>query len=137
MKPILIILALIIAAFAAKAQKIDTIKGISADTAIFLNVEKQPSFPGGERKFYRFLANNIHYPADSHEKNIQGKVILTMVVEKDGSLTDIRVTKSVASDIDAEAIRVMKLSPKWVPGYQGGKPVRVQYNIPISFTQQQ
>src|SRR5579862_8166210 len=139
MKTILVALMLIIMAFAVKAQQAppNEVVVVNDSLRIYTTVEKDPSFPGGQNKFIRFLIKNIRYPAESHEKNIQGKVILTMVVEKDGSLTDIRVIQSVAKDIDAEAIRVMKLSPKWEPGMQGGKPVRVQHNIPISFTQQQ
>jgi TonB family protein len=109
----------------------------SADkNKIFSAVEQIPQFPGGTQAFYRFLMTNIRYPATAFEKHIQGKVFLTFVIEKDGGLTDIKVIRSVSPDIDAEALRVMNMSPKWVPGIQNGKPVRVMYTIPISFTLQ-
>jgi periplasmic protein TonB len=131
MKSILIIAAFTIAAFSSKAQQVDTTKSISADTGKLQGIS--PSFPGGEKKLNKFLAKNIRYPSGAFSKHIQGKVLLSVIIEKDGSLTDIKVVKGVASDIDAEAIRVMNLSPKWNPGYQGGRPVRVLYMQPVNF----
>jgi len=100
----------------------------------FVSLETQPNFPGGMAKFYDFLKNTVKYPKEAHEKNIQGKVFLSFVIEKDGRLTNIKVERSVGPELDAEAVRVMKASPKWIPGIQDKKPVRVKYNIPISFT---
>jgi len=97
---------------------------------IFQAVEQEPSFPG----FNAYLSKNIHYPAVDKENNVQGKVFLTFVVEKDGSLTDIKVVRSPDESLSDEAIRVLKGSPRWKPGIQNGKPVRVQYTVPISFT---
>lgn len=117
-----------------KAQKTDTLKGLAADTIIFVSVQKVPEFPGGIDKLYHFLMVNIRYPATAREHNTQGKVIISMVVEKDGSLSCVKVVRSVSEDLDNEALRVIKLSPKWNPGMQNGVPVRVAYSIPISFT---
>lgn len=121
--------------------RIDAPIGIdAADTSsanrskIFTAVEQEPSFPGGIEQFYRFLQSNIRYPAKAFENNVQGKVFLTFVVEKDGSLTDIKVVRGIGSGCDEEARRVITISPKWKPGIQNGRPVRVQYTMPISFT---
>jgi periplasmic protein TonB len=101
---------------------------------IFTSVEQVPEFPGGFNNFTQFLAKNIHYPADAVKNHRQGRVILSFVVETDGSLTEPKVVKGVSEDIDAEAIRVLKSSPKWQPGLQNGKPVRVQFAVPITFS---
>ena len=100
---------------------------------IFTAVEKQPLFPGGEAGFGKYLQKNLRYPAIARENNVQGRVVLTFVVERDGSLTDIKVLRPLGSGTDEEAIRVLKSSPKWSPGIQNGRPVRVQYSIPINF----
>ncbi|NRF38706.1 energy transducer TonB [Pedobacter sp. LMG 31643] len=86
------------------------------------------------KKFYDFLKKTVRYPKEAQEKNIQGKVFVSMIVETDGSLTDIKVDRKLGGGTDEEAVRVLKASPKWTPGTQGGKKVRVKYNIPISFT---
>ena len=104
---------------------------------IFTAVEKDPAFKGGIEKFYAYLQKNIHYPAVAKENNVQGKVFMTFVVERDGSLTDIKVLRPLGSGCDEEATRVLKASPKWTPGIQNGRPVRVQYTVPISFALQQ
>jgi protein TonB len=101
---------------------------------IFTAVEQEPSYPGGLDKFYAYLSRNIHYPAVAKENNVQGKVFLTFVVERDGALTDIKVLRGIGSGCDEEAVRVLKAAPKWKPGIQNGRPVRVQYNVPITFT---
>lgn len=114
---------------------VDTTKNSSVDKSpIFTAVEMEPSFPGGIEMFYRFLQANIKYPAKAFEDKIQGKVFISFVVEKDGSLTDIKVLRGIGGGCDEEAVRVMKTSPKWRPGIQNGRPVRVQYTMPISFT---
>ncbi|KLT64121.1 energy transducer TonB [Pedobacter sp. BMA] len=100
----------------------------------FVSIEKQPEFPGGLPKFYKYLSGAIKYPPMAQENNVQGKVFLSFVVEKDGKLTDITVTRGLGSGTDEEAIRVLKASPRWNPGIQNGKPVRVKYNINVNFT---
>jgi len=104
------------------------------DDRIFTSVEHVPGFPGGIQAFGRYLQTNMHYPADSREKGIHGRVIVSFVVEKDGSLSNIRIARGVADDLDREALRVIKASPKWTPGVQNGKLVRVAYSVPIAFT---
>ena len=100
---------------------------------IFLVVEDQPEFPGGTAALMEYLRKNIKYPAICRENNIQGKVIVTFVVNKDGSIVDIEVIKSVNPSLDKEAIRVISQMPNWKPGAQRGKPVRVKYSVPVNF----
>lgn len=100
----------------------------------FMPLEVQPMFPGGMQKFYAYLSKAIRYPAAAQEIGLQGKVFVSFIIEKDGTLTDIRVEKKLGSGTDEEAIRVLKGSPRWIPGIQNAKPVRVKYNIPISFS---
>jgi len=101
---------------------------------IFTSVEQQPLFPGGIDAFYKFLGKNIRYPAVARENGTQGKVIMQFVVEKDGSLTDIKVARGIGDGCDEEATRVLKASPHWSAGVQNGRKVRVAYTVPISFT---
>ncbi|WP_293785551.1 M56 family metallopeptidase [uncultured Pedobacter sp.] len=100
----------------------------------FVSIEKQPEFPGGITNFYKYVGNNIKYPKMAQDNHVQGKVFLCFVVEKDGSLSDIQITRGLGSGTDEEAIRVLKESPKWNPGIQNGLAVRVKYNININFT---
>jgi len=100
---------------------------------VFTAVEWQPTFPGGEQAFQRFLASNIKYPAKARANKTEGRVIATFVIEKDGSLTGIKIIRGIGDGADEEAARVLSLSPKWKPGVQNGKPVRVQYSVPINF----
>lgn len=134
MKPILITILLFATCSIAKAQQSPTSVEVQVDSnRVFLTVEKAPEFPGGKNGFTHFLIKTVRYPASGVENRIQGRVWLTFVVEKDGSLTDIKVAKGVSKDIDAEAVRVMKASPKWNPGMQGGQAVRVQYSQSLDF----
>ncbi len=100
---------------------------------VFEALEVQPTFPGGMDKFYSYLAKAIRYPTIAQEQGIQGKVFLSFIIEKNGSLTDIKVERKLGYGTDEEAVRVLKASPRWIPGIQNGKFVRVKYNIPISF----
>jgi protein TonB len=113
-------------------------KAVTEDeNKIFTAVEQEPTPAGGIGKFYEYLGKNIRYPAVAKENNIQGKVFLTFVVEKDGSITDVKVLRGLGSGCDEEAMRVLRAAPKWKPGIQNGRPVRVQYQVPISFALQQ
>ncbi|MGI4805397.1 MAG: energy transducer TonB [Janthinobacterium lividum] len=94
----------------------------------FGTVEVLPHFPGGEKAFDEFLNQNLQVP-----KNVSGRVIATFVVEKNGSLTNIKIVRSLGEEADAEAIRILKAGPKWQPGTQLGKPVRTAYTMPINF----
>ena len=96
-------------------------------------VESMPSFPGGPSALFEYLARNIMYPVVAEENGIQGRVIVTFIVEKDGSITDVRVIKPVDPSLDKEAMRVIKSMPRWIPGIQKGVPVRVKYTVPVTF----
>lgn len=100
----------------------------------FVSLEKAPEFVGGMKKFYEYLGRSVKYPAEAQMHKVSGKVFLSFVVEKDGSLTDIKVDRKAGYGFDEEAVRVLKESPNWIPGVQDGKIVRVKYNIPISFS---
>jgi beta-lactamase regulating signal transducer with metallopeptidase domain len=100
---------------------------------IFITVEKEPKFKGGISEFYNFLSKNIQYPDAMLKRNVQGKVFISLTVEKDGSLSDIKAVRDIGFGAAEEAIRVLKLSPKWEPGYQNGQRVRVRYTLPINF----
>ena len=100
----------------------------------FVSIEKQPEFPGGIAKFYKYLGKSIKYPSQAIEKNVQGKVFVSFIVEKDGVLSNIQITRGLGSGTDEEAIRVLNESPKWNPGIAKGKVVRVKYNININFS---
>ena len=100
---------------------------------VYSAVEKYPTFPGGSTEFGKFLAANVKYPKAAREANIQGRVIASFIVEEDGSLSDIKIMRGIGYGADEEAERVLKLSPKWNPGTQDGKPVRTAYSVPISF----
>ena len=97
-------------------------------------VEDMPAFPGGMQALMAFLIENIQYPADAQKQKVDGRVLVNFVVEKDGSITEVKVLKPGFPSLDAEAIRVVKAMPKWKPGYQNGQPVRVQYTVPINFS---
>jgi len=103
------------------------------ETKIFEVVEQMPSFPGGDAALMQFLSKNIKYPVVAEENGIQGRVIATFVVERDGSITDVKVVKSVDPSLDKEAVRVLKSMPKWIPGKQNGSAVRVKYTVPVTF----
>lgn len=103
------------------------------ETQIFTVVENDPEFPGGMEALYKYLRENIKYPQLARENNITGKVYVTFVVERDGSIAQPRVLKDIGGGCGAEAIRVVKSMPKWTPGKQRGKAVRVQFNLPVSF----
>ncbi len=103
------------------------------DNEVFTVVEEQPYFPGGEDAKREFLMNNIHYPDSARKNMIQGKVFVGFIVEEDGSLSNVRVLRGIGGGCDEEAIRVIKMMPKWNPGKQRGTPVRVQINLMVEF----
>lgn len=100
---------------------------------VFDVVEQMPQYPGGPSALFEYLSKNIRYPAVAEENGIQGRVIVTFVVEKDGSITDVKVAKSVDPSLDKEAQRVVKSMPHWIPGKQNGSAVRVKYTVPVTF----
>lgn len=96
-------------------------------------VEQMPQFPGGTAALMKFLSENVRYPEEAHKAGIQGRVIATFIVKRDGSISDAKVVKSVSPELDAEALRVLYAMPNWTPGHQNGEPVNVKYTVPISF----
>ena len=100
---------------------------------IFTVVEKQPEFPGGMSELMKFLAKSIKYPVIAQENGIQGRVVCSFVVNRDGSIVDIQVMRGVDPSLDKEAVRVIGTMPKWKPGEQRGKPVRVRFILPVQF----
>jgi len=104
------------------------------EEVVFVVVEKMPEFPGGQQALFKYLSENVKYPVIAQENGIQGRVICQFVVNKDGAIVDVEVVRSGGDpSLDKEAIRVIKSMPKWKPGQQRGKPVRVKYTVPVNF----
>lgn len=104
------------------------------EEVVFVIVESMPEFPGGQQALFKYLSENVKYPVIAQENGIQGRVICQFVVNKDGSIVDVEVVRSGGDpSLDKEAIRVIKSMPKWKPGKQRGKPVRVKYTVPVNF----
>ncbi len=106
----------------------EVVEDISADI-----VEQMPEFPGGNEKMMEFISSNTQYPQEAKNKGIQGRVLVNFVVDTDGSVTDVDVMKGIGGGCDEEAVRVVKSMPKWQPGRQRGKAVKVVYTIPFDF----
>lgn len=109
---------------------------VEEETKVFFVVEDMPEFPGGELALRKYINSNVKYPVIAQENGIQGKVYVTFVVGKDGSVTNARVARGVDPSLDKEALRVVNSLPKWKPGKQRGKPVNVSYTVPINFVLQ-
>ena len=104
------------------------------EEVIFVVVESMPEFPGGQQALFKYLSENVKYPVIAQENGIQGRVICQFVVNKDGSIVDVEVVRSGGDpSLDKEAVRVIKSMPKWKPGKQRGKAVRVKYTVPVNF----
>lgn len=97
-------------------------------------VEQMPEFPGGMPAMIEFLQTNLNYPKDAKKQKVGGRVLVMFVVETDGSMSNVRVAKKIFPSLDAEALRVVKAMPKWNPGKEKGKPVRVNFTLPIVFS---
>ena len=104
-----------------------------AETDILDYAEHHPSFPGGQQALLDFLRQNVNYPEQAKKDSIEGRVVVGFVIDTDGSITDPKIVRSVHPLLDAEALRVVKLMPKWEPGSENGTHVKVKYNLPISF----
>ncbi|HPE57776.1 MAG TPA: TonB family protein [Bacteroidales bacterium] len=123
----------------AFSQQADTIildtyhHQIIEDSTIFAVVQKMPQFPGGDDARFKYIAENITYPPEALNKGIEGRVFVTFIVEKDGSISNIKTLRGIGSGCDEEAMRIVSNMPRWEPGTQRGKPVRVQFNMPILF----
>lgn len=113
------------------AQKIESEGEI--EDYVFVIVEEMPEFPGGKDSLYKFLGANIVYPNKAKKDGIEGKVYVNFTIEKDGTINKVKVLRSVHPLLDEEAIRVVESFPKWKPGKQKGKTVRVSYNLPLNF----
>lgn len=100
---------------------------------VYIDVEQKPEFPGGDKELFKYVQATIKYPTEAYEQKIEGRVIVQFVVEKDGSISDVKVVRKIHPLLDAEAVRVIENMPKWEPGTQRGKIVRVRYILPISF----
>lgn len=103
------------------------------ENKVFDVVEQMPSFPGGPSALMQYLSSNIKYPVVAQENGVQGRVVVSFVVERDGSITDVQVARSVDPSLDREAQRVVRNMPRWIPGKQNGQAVRVKYNVPVAF----
>ena len=100
---------------------------------VFMVVENMPEYPGGNEAMIAFFAKNMKYPADAQKNKVQGRVLVTFVVERDGTITDVQVAKPTFPSLDDEAMRLVKKMPKWKPGTQRGVPVRVKFTLPVVF----
>ncbi len=104
------------------------------EEVVFVVVESMPEFPGGQQALFKYLSENVKYPVIAQENGIQGRVICQFVVNRDGSIVDVEVVRSGGdASLDKEAVRVIKSMPKWKPGKQRGKAVRVKYTLPVNF----
>ena len=104
-----------------------------ATDKVLEKAEVMPEFPGGEQAMMKFVAENVQYPEEAKEKEISGRVLVGFIVEKDGSISETEVVKGIGGGCDEEAVRVVKAMPKWKPGMDKGKPVRVHYMLPLIF----
>jgi TonB family protein len=114
-----------------QTTKSDTSKPSLSKIYTSIDVDKYPEYPGGTEAFFKFLSKNLKWPKGSEEA--MGRVIVSFVIERDGHMSNFKIEKSLGKDLDEEAIRVLKLSPKWTPAVKKGYKVRVKYFVPISF----
>ena len=105
----------------------------TSNDKVFEKVEDMPEFPGGEQAMMDFVSKNVVYPKEAQEKGISGRVMVNFIVEKDGSVNEVKIVRGIGGGCDEEAVRVVKAMPKWKPGKEKGKPVRVSYIMPIFF----
>ena len=125
-------LALAVAGLAQAQEKV-TLSNTQGEE-IFVVVEHEPEFPGGLDKMYQFIASNVKYPTEAKEKGVSGTVMVSFVVERDGSISNPKVVKGIGAGCDEEVLRVLKAMPKWKPGRVQNKTVRVQYTLPFRFS---
>ena len=115
------------------AKVVDEVPPAVEETKVFDVVEQMPQYKGGDQALMDYLNKSIKYPVIAEENGIQGRVVCTFVVERDGSITDVKVVRSVDPSLDKEAVRVLKAMPKWIPGKQNGSAVRVKFTLPVTF----
>ncbi|MBN2040044.1 MAG: energy transducer TonB [Spirochaetes bacterium] len=128
-----IVMNIFIVIFFSGACTTNTQTAIKSENETFIIVEEMPEFPGGNHALRQWIADNITYPAEALEKSIGGRVYISFAVESDGNITDVRVVRGVFPSLDQEALRVIKLLPKWKPGKQRGRSVKVLYVVPVNF----
>lgn len=128
MKRVSVLLLFWLTCFCSNAQS-DSIR----INEVFTFVEQMPEYPGGDGELIKFLVQNVQYPQYERDRDIQGKVLVRFVVTEDGSVKDVTVVRGVSPGLDKEAVRVLRMLPRFKPGMQQGKPVSVYYNIPIVF----
>ena len=134
MKKIVSLFVMFVMALGAQAQSVDNVNSNAAKESVYDQVEVKPEFPGGMPALVKYLQENIKYPSAALEEKAQGKAFVRFVVEKDGSITNTEIIKSTGNIyLDKEALRVASNMPKWKPGMQQGKPVRVFFMLPVSF----
>ena len=134
----LVLLVIVVAPARANAQDkkektTQTRKDTTTDDKIYEVCEQMPIFEGGDAALLKYLTDSVKYPELAKKHGVQGRVVIGFIVEKDGSLTDVKVLRHVDIALDAEALRVVKGMPKWIPGCQDEQLVRVRYNVPVSF----
>ena len=134
----LVLLVIVFAPAGANAQnkkvkKAQTHKDNTTDDKVYEVCEQMPIFEGGDAALLEYLRENLKYPDKTKDRGVQGRLVIGFIVEKDGSLTDVKVLRHVDIALDAEALRVVKGMPKWIPGRQNEQRVRVRYNVPVSF----
>ena len=134
----LILLVIVIAPARANAQDkrektTQTRKDTATDDKVYEVCEQMPIFEGGDAALLKYLRENLKYPDKTKDRGVQGRLVIGFIVEKDGSLTDVKVLRPVDIDLDAEVLRLVKGMPKWIPGCQDEQLVRVRYNVPVSF----
>ena len=134
----LVLLVIVVAPARANAQDktektTQTRKDTTTDDKIYEVCEQMPIFEGGDAALMKYLTDSVKYPELAKKHGVQGRVVIGFIVEKDGSLTDVKVLRHVDVALDAEALRVVKGMPKWIPGCQDEQLVRVRYNVPVSF----
>ena len=134
MKKTILLLCVLFLALGAQAQSVDNVNSNAAKESVYDQVEVKPEFPGGMPALVKYLQENIKYPSAALAEKAQGKAFVRFVVEKDGSITNTEIIKSTGNIyLDNEALRVASNMPKWKPGMQHGKPVRVFFMLPVSF----
>ena len=116
-----------------KVKKTQTHKETATDDKVYEVCEQMPTYEGGDAALLKYLTDSVKYPELAKKHGVQGRVVIGFIVEKDGSLTDVKVLRHVDIALDAEALRVVKGMPKWIPGCQDEQLVRVRYNVPVSF----
>ena len=116
-----------------KVKKTQTHKETATDDKVYEVCEQMPTYEGGDAALLKYLTDSVKYPELAKKHGVQGRVVIGFIVEKDGSLTNVKVLRAVDRALDAEALRVVKGMPKWIPGRQNEQRVRVKYNVPVSF----